>query len=128
MWDKLNPICVDQIREESKTAKLLDDKFEFDNHIKFEVVLTEGTRPAHACPSICIATKFHGYMRKIYLANNHMHIYEGECYEGTMTGWGRLITTETIYVGQFIQGMRSGDGTLYNRDGVVLKHGLWYHD
>ena len=45
-----------------------------------------------------------------------------------MTGWGRLISKNEIFVGVFYSGMRNGKGTLYNYDGKVIQEGLWYRD
>lgn len=62
----------------------------------------------------------------VYL-DKHTHLYQGGFANGRFQGAGILSGPSETYIGQFDQGLKSGQGTLANVNGRVYQ-GLWQSD
>ena len=71
---------------------------------------------------------FQGFMRKFYNVDNQLALYEGQCVDGVQNGYGRLITKDEVYMGDFVHGFKQGSGTTMDHKGENKKKSEYYRD
>ena len=56
-------------------------------------------------------------------------IYIGEFKNGELDGEGTFINKDKEkYIGKFIEGKKDGNGVLYDKNGIIIKSGIWRSD
>lgn len=135
-WQHLPQMSVQEISKYDRSASFTEynrDKYSFGKSIRYphlDLVVTEGIRLnelKYTTGSLAMKS-FQGFMRKFFNNDNELALYEGQCIDGVQNGYGRLITKNEVYIGDFVHGYKQGSGMTMDLDGQNVKRAEYYRD